>query len=142
MVQERGEKLKSYVERFHKEVIQMGVFAEKETLTNFWKNLWVGKLWRSFSKDKPETYQEAYSRALEQVQLDEQYRIKIEHDESRSSKQHKGDNNQKKEKEPVPKFRNNPPNRSTYRLPPLPLVRRTPSEGYPHQGTSDRPRPQ
>ena len=39
IVQERGEKLKSYVERFHKEVIQMGVFAEKETLTNFWKNL-------------------------------------------------------------------------------------------------------
>ena len=70
----------------------MGVFAEKETLTKFRKNLWVGKLWRSFSKDKPETYQEAYSRALEQIQLDEQYRIKIEHDESRSSKRQKGDN--------------------------------------------------
>ena len=71
------------------------------------------------SKDKPETYQEAYNRALEQVQLDEQYRIKIEHDESHSSKQHKWDNNQRKEKEPIPKNRNNPPNRSTYRLPPL-----------------------
>ena len=111
IVQERGEKLKSYVERFHKEVIQIGVFAEKETLTNFRKNLWVGKLWRSFNKDKPETYQEAYSRALEQVQLDEQYRIKIEHNESRSNKRQKRDtSNQRKEKEPIPKFRKNPPN--------------------------------
>ena len=81
----------------------MWVFAEKETLTNFRKNLWVGKLWHSFSKDKPETYQEAYSRALEQVQLDKQYRIKIKHDESRSSKRHKWDNLQRKEKETVPK---------------------------------------
>ena len=77
-------------------------------------------MWRSFSKDKPETYQEAYSRALEQVQLDEQYHIKIEHDESRSSKRQKGDtSNPRKEKELVPKFRNNPPNRSIYRLPPV-----------------------
>ena len=76
----------------------MVVFAEKETLTNFRKNLWC-----SFSKDKPKTYHEAYSRTLGQVQLNEQYRIKIEHDESRSSKRHKWDNLQRKEKETVPK---------------------------------------
>ena len=86
----------------------------------------MGKLWRSFSKDKPETYQEAYSRALEQIQLDEQYRIKIEHDESRSSKRQKGDNTQKKDKEPIAKRRDLPPNRSTYRLPPLPPNRARP----------------
>ncbi|KAK0586441.1 hypothetical protein LWI29_006949 [Acer saccharum] len=51
----------------------------------------------------------------------------IEHVESRSSKRQKGDtNNQRKEKEPVPKFRNNPPNQSTYRLPPLPPSRPRP----------------
>ena len=35
VAQERGETLKYYVEKFHKEVVQMGVFDEKETLANF-----------------------------------------------------------------------------------------------------------
>ena len=43
----------------------MGVFDEKETLANFQRNLWVGRLFRSFAKHPPETYQEAYNRALE-----------------------------------------------------------------------------
>ena len=35
VIQERGETLRSYVKKFHKEVIQMGVFVEKEALANF-----------------------------------------------------------------------------------------------------------
>ncbi|KAI9175197.1 hypothetical protein LWI28_028720 [Acer negundo] len=35
VVQERGETSRSYVEKFHKEVIQIEVFIEKETLANF-----------------------------------------------------------------------------------------------------------
>ncbi|KAI9165341.1 hypothetical protein LWI28_012207 [Acer negundo] len=35
LIQEQGETLRSYVEKFHKEVIQMGVLNEKETLANF-----------------------------------------------------------------------------------------------------------
>ena len=35
VIQERSESLRSYVEKYHKEVIQMGVFDEKETLANF-----------------------------------------------------------------------------------------------------------
>ncbi|KAK0597046.1 hypothetical protein LWI29_021260 [Acer saccharum] len=69
---ERGETLRSYVEKFHKKVIQMGVFTEKETLANFRRNLWADRLFRSFAKHPPETYQEAYDRALEQVDIDEQ----------------------------------------------------------------------
>ena len=65
VIQERGETLRSYVEKFHKEVIQIGVFVEKETLANFRRNLWAGRLFRSFAKHPPETYQEAYDRALE-----------------------------------------------------------------------------
>ena len=44
VIQERGETLRSYVEKFHKEVIQMGVFVEKETFANFRRNLWAGRL--------------------------------------------------------------------------------------------------
>ena len=44
---------------YHKEVIQMGVFAEKETLANFRRNLWAGRLFQLFGKHPPETYQEA-----------------------------------------------------------------------------------
>ena len=61
----------------------MGVFDEKETLVNFRRNLWVGRLFRSFAKHPPETYQEAYNWALEQVDIEEQLRIKIEHDKAR-----------------------------------------------------------
>ena len=71
------------MEKFHKEVVQMGVFNEKETLANFRRNLWAGRLFQSFAKHPPETYQEAYNRALEQVDIEEQHRIKIEHDEAR-----------------------------------------------------------
>ena len=71
VVQVREETLRSYVEKFHKEVIQMGVFTEKETLANFRRNLWVGRLFQSFAKHPLETYQEAYDRALEQVDIDE-----------------------------------------------------------------------
>ena len=67
----------------------MGVFTEKETLANFRRNLWAGRLFRSFAKHSPETYQEAYDRALEQVDIDEQLRIKVEHDEARTSKRSK-----------------------------------------------------
>ena len=72
----------SYVEKFHKEVIQIGVFAEKETLANFRRNLWAGRLFWSFAMHPPETYQEAYDRALEQVDIDEQLWVKVEHDEA------------------------------------------------------------
>ena len=72
VVQERGETLRSYVEKYHKEVIQMGVFDKRETLANFRRNLWAGRLFRSFAKHPPETYQEAYNRALEQVDIEEQ----------------------------------------------------------------------
>ena len=65
VTQERGETLRSYVEKYHWEVIQVGVFDERETLANFRRNLWAGKLFRSFAKHPPETYQEAYNRALE-----------------------------------------------------------------------------
>ena len=82
MVQERGETLRSYVEKYHKEVIQMRVFDEMETLANFRRNLWAGRLFRSFAKHPPETYQEAYNWALEQVNIEEQLRIKVEHDEA------------------------------------------------------------
>ncbi|KAK4857069.1 hypothetical protein QYF36_024221 [Acer negundo] len=56
VTQERGETLRSYMEKFHKEVILMGVFDEKETLANFRRNLWPGRLFRSFAKHPPETY--------------------------------------------------------------------------------------
>ncbi|KAK2635010.1 hypothetical protein Ddye_029802 [Dipteronia dyeriana] len=39
VIQELGEVLRSYMERFHKKVIHMGVFTEKETLANFRRNL-------------------------------------------------------------------------------------------------------
>ena len=69
MTQVWGETLRSYVEKFHEEVIQkfheeviqMGVFDEKETLANFRRNLWAGGLFRAFAKHPPETYQEAYN---------------------------------------------------------------------------------
>ena len=60
----------------------MEVFNEKETLANFLRNLWAGKLFWLFAKHPPKTYQEAYNRALEQVDIEEQLRIKIEHDEA------------------------------------------------------------
>ena len=48
----------------------MGVFDEKKTLANFWRNLWAGRLFRSFAKHPLEIYQEAYNRALEQVDIE------------------------------------------------------------------------
>ena len=71
MIQKQGETLRSYVEKFHKEVIHMGVFTENETLADFRRNLWASRLFRSFVKHPPKTYQEAYDRALEQVDIDE-----------------------------------------------------------------------
>ncbi|KAK2644274.1 hypothetical protein Ddye_019469 [Dipteronia dyeriana] len=84
--EERGEALRAYVESFHKEVIQMRVFTEKETLANFRRNLWVGKVFRSFAKRPPETYQESYDRALEQIEVDEQVKVKMEYDYIRAVK--------------------------------------------------------
>ena len=60
----------------------MGVFNENETLANFRRYLWAGRLFRSFAKHPPKTYQEAYNRALEQVDIEEQLRVKIKHDEA------------------------------------------------------------
>jgi len=117
VTQERGETLRSYVEKYHREVIQMGVFDERETLANFRRNLWMGKLFRSFAKHPPKTYQEAYNRALEQIDIEEQLRVKMDHDESRSV------HHSKKEvpkPPPIRRFQNPPPNRSTYRPIPVP----------------------
>ena len=49
----------------------MGVFAEKETLANFKRNMWADILFWSFAKHPYKTYQESYDRALEQVDIDE-----------------------------------------------------------------------
>ena len=69
----------------------MGVFNEKETLANFRKNLWADRLFRSFAKHPPETYQEAYNRALEQVDIEEKLRIEIEHNEAQLAPRHKNE---------------------------------------------------
>ena len=76
----------------------------------------------------------SYNRALEQVDIEEQLRIKIEHDEARLVPRPK-----KKAPKPAParKFQNQPPNRSTYRTPPIPSyqerypVRRSPPRELP-----------
>ncbi|KAK0580101.1 hypothetical protein LWI29_036380 [Acer saccharum] len=67
VIQERGETLRSYVKKFHKE-----------------------------------------------VDVDEQLRVKVEHDEARIAKRPKKES---PKSVPMKKFQNNPPNRSTYRLP-------------------------
>jgi hypothetical protein len=59
--QESGETLRDYLERYHVEVIDMGVFNEKETLTNFWENLRTGALWESFEEKHLETYMDTYT---------------------------------------------------------------------------------
>ena len=79
----------------------MGVFAEKETLANFRRNLWAGRLFRSFVKHPPKTYQEAYDRALEQVDIDEQLRVKVKHDKAWSFKWQKKESSKPT---PVKKF--------------------------------------
>ncbi|KAI9157559.1 hypothetical protein LWI28_024396 [Acer negundo] len=126
---ERGETLRSYVEKFHKEVIQMRVFDEKETLDNFRRNLWADRLFRSFAKHPTKTYQEAYNRALEQVDIEDQLRIKVRHDEARLASHPK-----KETPKPVPvkRFQNQPPNKSTYRPLPVPSYNeRYPTRRYP-----------
>ena len=127
--------MRLYVEKYHKEVIQMGVFDEKETLANFKRNLWAGRLFCSFAKHPPETYQEAYNRALEQVDIEEQLRIKVEHDEARMV------HRPRKEAPKLPparRFQNPPPNRSTYRPPPIPPYQKR----YPARRTPLRVAPQ
>ena len=127
--------MRSYVEKYHKEVIQMGVFDEKETLANFKRNLWAGRLFRSFAKHPPETYQEAYNRALEQFDIEEQLRIKIEHDEARIVHRPR-----KEAPKPPPsrRFQNPLPNRSTYHPIPAP---HDPGR-YPARKASPRATPQ
>ncbi|KAK2646818.1 hypothetical protein Ddye_022013 [Dipteronia dyeriana] len=44
----------------------MVVFVEKKTLTNFRSNLWVGRLFQSFTKHPQKAYQDAYDRTLDQ----------------------------------------------------------------------------
>ncbi|KAI9198230.1 hypothetical protein LWI28_012092 [Acer negundo] len=70
-----------------------------------------------FRKLPLETYQEAYNRALEQVDIEKHLRIKVEHDEARLAPRPK-----KEAPKPVPvkRFQNQPPNRSTYRPPSIP----------------------
>ncbi|KAI9182767.1 hypothetical protein LWI28_028702 [Acer negundo] len=78
------------------------------------QNLWAGRLFLSFAKHPPETYQEAYNRALEHVEIEEQLRIKIEYDEAQSAECPK-----KEVPKPIStkKVQNLPPNRSAYRPP-------------------------
>ncbi|KAK4838740.1 hypothetical protein QYF36_016067 [Acer negundo] len=133
MIQKWGELLNSYVEKYHNEVIQMRVFDEKETLANFRRNLWARRLFRSFAKHPPGTYQEAYDRALKHVDIDEQLRIKVDHDEARSTPHHK-----KEAHKPAPakRVQNPAPNRSTYRSPSIPLYwERYPVRRMPHRTT-------
>ena len=106
--------MRYYVEKFHKEVVQMGVFDEKETLANFRRNLWASRLFRSFVKHPPATYQEAYNQALEQVDIKEQLQIKVEHDEARLTPHPK---KEAPKPAPIKRFQNQPPKRSTYRPP-------------------------
>ena len=110
----------------------MGVFTEKETLANCRRNLWAGRLFRSFAKHPPETYQEAYDKVLEQVDIDEQLRIKVEHDEARTSKRSK-----KESPKPalVRRVQNPPPNRSTYKPPPPQYRERYPTRRTPPRAT-------
>ena len=119
------------MEKYYKEVIQMGVFDERETLANFRRNLWAGSLFCSFAKHPPKTYQEAYNRALEQVDIEEQLWIKVEHEEARMVRRPR-----KETPKPPParRFQNPPPNRSTYQPPPIPPYQ----ECYPARRTPPR----
>ena len=98
-------------------------------LANFRRNLWAGKLFRSFAKHPPETYQEADNRALEQVDIEKQLQIKVKHDEARLTPRPK-----KEVSKPAPakRFQNQPLNQSSYRPPPLPPYQ----ERYPATSTT------
>src|SRR5579862_8226701 len=104
----------------------MGVFDERETLANFRRNLWAGRLFHSFAKHPPETYQEAYNMALEQVDIEEQLRIKVEHDEARMV-------HRPRKEAPKP-----PPARRFQNPPPIPPYQ----ERYPAKRTPPRAVPQ
>ncbi|KAK2633769.1 hypothetical protein Ddye_028561 [Dipteronia dyeriana] len=87
---EAGENMKDCLKRDHTEVVHTGVFNEKETLMNFWRNLCSGALPESFEEKHPETYKDAFTRAVMQVQKDEKYRLKRELEEAFSYKRKGG----------------------------------------------------
>ncbi|KAK2653313.1 hypothetical protein Ddye_013169 [Dipteronia dyeriana] len=84
-----------------------------------------------FHKRPPEIYQEAYDPALEQIKVDEQLKVKMEHDDIRAVKW------QKKEAprpEQAQKSQNKPPNKPTYGFPfPQPGPERYPDKRAPPQ---------
>ena len=78
--QRESKSLAEYITRFHQEVLRTGTFGHQHTLTHFKKNLYLGKLWRSFQKRDPLSYREARSRALQQIEMDEKCYLKWEED--------------------------------------------------------------
>ena len=72
---------------------------------------------------------------MEQVDIEEQLRIKVEHDEARIVHRPK---KEAPKPPPAKRFQNPPPNRSTYRPPPIPAYQ----ERYPSRRTPPRAVPQ
>ncbi|KAK4836882.1 hypothetical protein QYF36_001002 [Acer negundo] len=74
--QDESETLKEYVERFHKEVINLGAYDEENTLKDFIRNIRICQLWFNFQDFRPKDYTEAYERTLRFVETKEQLRLK------------------------------------------------------------------
>ncbi|KAK0580223.1 hypothetical protein LWI29_038254 [Acer saccharum] len=89
--QGESETLKEYVERFHKEVINLGAYDEENTLEDFIRNIWICRLWFNFQDFRPKDYTEAYERALCFIETEEQLRLKkVTERAEYSSKKEKG----------------------------------------------------
>lgn len=95
--QGESEPLADYVARFHQEVLRTGMFGHHHTLTYFEKNMRLEKLWCSFQKHRPLSYEEAYSRALQQIEMDEKCHLKWQKDKVEVMK-----NREKPKKDEVP----------------------------------------
>ncbi|KAK0590846.1 hypothetical protein LWI29_032415 [Acer saccharum] len=68
--------LKEYVERFHKEVINLGAYDEENTLKDFIRNIRICQLWFNFQDFQPKDYTETYEHALHFIETEEQLRLK------------------------------------------------------------------
>ncbi|TXG71857.1 hypothetical protein EZV62_000436 [Acer yangbiense] len=89
--QGESETLKEYVERFHKEVINLGAYDEENTLEDFIRNIRICRLWFNFQDFRPKDYTEAYECALRFIETEEQLRLKkVTERAEYSSKKEKG----------------------------------------------------